>query len=483
MMNNPFYRLLAAVLALGFSVIQPGYGETEPPPLPTDHPYLLVTESDFPAMQQRALSEPWASAKTRALQDATTLTYDYGMDVRDKSARFVAMASSNALAYILDPDNRASYLQNLIDLLPLIDDVRDSRINTRWNSNVPTANVVFNATLALDLIHDDLTSEQQADFADRIQQLADVLRDDVWETSAYGARGTLALYRGDRAAFDFNKAGYRATIEQYLTEDGVFVGGPNYGFSRFVKPEREQKWLFMDVLEAVGEDNYYDDPRLQKLYEWLFTATLPPEPDDSVMTFGDTRIGSSFYRKMDESARSWSVHRFSESAAASAAWHVRDGELPGRFAAFALADRASTPVRPSEDVILADGGAWFRYAPGTERDSMAGAIWNVTKTDDHSHKDINSVSLTAYGEHLLVNSGYSGWGSGAGGSSWNWINSTAESSNTVKINDLDHATKYGDGLSESLATAAFKFARGESGPANPGGTHSRNFMIDRKSVV
>ena len=69
----------------------------------------------------------------------------------------------------------------------------------------------------------------------------------------------------------------------------------------------------------------------------------------------------------------------------------------------------------------------------------------MRKYEWHSHKDVNAIHLAGFGEHLLLNSGYSGASHGDLGFTWDYINNFARSSNTVLIDDTDHIVKSGSG--------------------------------------
>ena len=56
------------------------------------------------------------------------------------------------------------------------------------------------------------------------------------------------------------------------------------------------------------------------------------------------------------------------------------------------------------------------------------------------HPDVNALYLAGYGEPLLLNSGYNGYGKGALGASWQSIHSLSRSSNTVVLGDANHVT-------------------------------------------
>src|SRR5690606_29023468 len=86
----------------------------------------------------------------------------------------------------------------------------------------------------------------------------------------------------------------------------------------------------------------------------------------------------------------------------------------GNLLTYALA-RTNLPapsVIPSR--IFNNGGAWL-FENSTSPNALTGALWNVKGSEYHSHKDVNSLHLTAYGEHVLRNVGYKGAGDASNG--------------------------------------------------------------------
>lgn len=441
-----------------------------------EHPFLLINSNDYSELRERAQYSPWNEMKTEALRIANDVDYDAEISgPRNKSSRFVEIVSSGTLAYILDPSNSDLYLEKIISTLYQLDDIHESRTGGDWNSNVPVANSLFNSVLALDILHNELSEDIRNDIEQLISKILPSLSDN-WDTSPLAAKGIWALYKNDRDKINLYKKLYREVIEVYLTDDGLFSGGTNYGHSRFAKPEREQKFMFMDVLAFTGEDDWYNDPKAQALYEWLYGQTLTVDPANSALTFGDSRLFSSHYRRLNESPRTYSAHRFSELAGQWAAWHVKNQSPSPRLTTYITADRVPEPKRPQFNQIYPVSGAWFFHQPD-EGPVFGGALWNTNKSESHTHKETNAIHLTAYGEHVMVNAGYNGWGNGGLGFSWEYINNTAISGNTLVIDNEDHLYKHGNGIIEGFTAEKINYASGHSGMALPNGVHVRNFIF------
>ncbi len=343
-----------------------------------------------------------------------------------------------------------------------------------WSANVPVGDTLFAAILALDVVYYELGSDIRAAVVDRIDRLVRSLDPNGWTIGYYAVRGTWALFQGDRDTFERYKKAYRDELfTDHIFPDGVYSSAPGYALARFAGVDREQKNLFMDILEFTGEDTYYSEPRLQAFYEWLFAHGVTP--DGLPYSFGDTSLNRPLDTRQPSTAM-YRAYKFSETAGDYAAWWTRKLAPPGSLTAYVLLDRVPAPKQPAESKIY-DNGAWFLDVQGEGTDWLAGALWNPTHHTGHAHKDVNAVHLAGYGRQLVVNSGYAGWGNGARGFSWEYIHDTAESSNTVLIDGADHRFKFGAGIRAGFITDRLAYATGHSGAALPNGTHMRSLLF------
>jgi hypothetical protein len=114
--------------------------------------------------------------------------------------------------------------------------------------------------------------------------------------------------------------------------------------------------------------------------------------------------------------------------------------------------------------------------------SLMGAMLNLDKSVGHAHKEVNAIYIAAYGEHVLVNSGYYLDGFPAivdpkGTFDYRWFRYNARSANTVLIDNRDHDRKTGGGIKEGIIADHFDYASGSSGDALQNGHHQRNFVF------
>ncbi|MCG5471673.1 DNRLRE domain-containing protein [Micromonospora sp. LAH09] len=204
-------------------------------------------------------------------------------------------------------------------------------------------------------------------------------------------------------------------------------------------------------------------------------------------TFGDSATTGG---AVSRSARTYSADKFSPASASHAAWslnRVTIAPLP-MITTYALTTEAPSPTAVVPSRVFPDAGAWFLQSSHDPR-ALAGALWNAIKDGGHQHRDTNSLHLSAYGEHVLRNSGYSGYGMPAVGFSHVQIRDLAVLSNTALIgygptfNDFsppslnNHVKSYGAGIVEDLLWGGVDYATGDSGEALPNGRHRRSLVF------
>jgi hypothetical protein len=439
------------------------------------HPFLLVQESEYAAMRARTNANPWTTMMNRAIRDAAPgyITYDVNADYNTKRVAAAEFISANALCYILVPANSEFYKSNLVSQMDfMLTDLADRGPSPGYPEGVGLANVLFNAILALDVIYNDLSPTELATLEGKIDPLVNIFATDGG-LGAPSLTGLWALYNGDLVTFENRRQDYMAEMAGYLGEDGILRTGPGYGINRFLGEAREVKALFMDVLEYQGYQEFYTNALLQNAHEFIFGYAVTPF--GRFVPFGDTSAGSLL--RGNQTAQVFRAYRFGEAAASYEEWNLGSLWPQGRLTTGLLLGQDSPPpgkLAPSK--IFRDGGAFF-IEKGQSKESLYGAMWNVKGTFDHSHKDVNALALSGYGQHLLMNSGYAGAGNDALGFSWNYIFNTAYSGNTVRADGVDHAAKHGAGVVEGFTADKLDYACAAAGPAVANGTHLRNLLF------
>ncbi len=463
-----FVVLLAVVLSAG--VVQGA------------HPFLIVTEANFPELQSRAGTAPWSTMKSDAISNSG-LTYNASGDHKTNALILSNIVSGSALSYILDVGNRSTYQSRLYDAIMVngkgwqdIISALPGVTSHDFPYCVITGGAFFNTVLALDVMYNGFSAGEISDMEAELQLVADYYdasnHASHWELNLYGCRGIWALYKGNSSDLTQAKADYRDELfNRQITTDGVGRQGPGYPCIRLSHYEREAKGNFMDVLSFTGEDNYYTDPVAINLMEWIYG--YGNTPFRYFYTFGDTAPNRNYNQ---QGASVFRAHRFSEKAGRYAAWN-NNGVAPlGRLLHYVLMDQQLLSPERGPSRIFYDGGAWF-LEPGLSTSALAAALWNPMATEGHAHSDVGAIHLVAYGEHVIRNSGYAGWNKPSG--QWSYVHDEAYSNNTVLINYVDHAQKYGDGITEGFTAPSlgFDYACSDSGPAISNGFHYRSLLF------
>lgn len=449
------------------------------------HPFLLVTEANYPALRARAMAPPWSIWKTAAITEMNTLRYVRTDPPWPRTKTLAALTGSGALAYILDPPNRPSYVRIVVDALAQWDNLFPDLIalghtfGSEWSINV----AFLSSVLALDIVYNDLSPQQRTDSENRLNRVAEWVNPNqsgLWFRSMGAAvHGIWSLYRGNRVGIDAAKRIYRDATFALLTPDGVCSFGPAYSAGDQFGWTSAQSH-FMDILEFTGEDKtYYNNPQLKNHFEWYYGYRDTPFRREWVFAdyaHGGTSCGdgSALYR----------AYRFSPEAAQYASWAKNGGPVlsePYHLVAYLLMEQALPEAKKPPSRIFKEGGAVFNE-DSLSSAALGGALWNMTHHNAHAHNDTNALSLAAYGEHVLRNSGYAGYGNGDLGFPWSYIMYAAWASNTVSVNlkadwTGNHQQSFGAGVEEGLTSRWFDYARGDSGNALPNGKHMRNFFF------
>jgi hypothetical protein len=469
------------------------------------HPFLIIEESDYPELRDRANRSPWSEMRSEAIQQSQELVYNPDEDNgRGAGYKLRDMMGYTALAYILDPINEADYVDKIEDTLTVaLSDMQNEREGRdNWDTNVPFQAAIFNAILALDVIYNELPVQERSVLEKQVDTIVTGFQDN-WGPANHAVSALWALYNRDTAQFDRELQEYDDAWVVDITADGVYAPGTGYAMQRLSSCTREHKALGMDIWEYQGRHNYYSEDRLIKLHEWLYGYSHTP--DFRAMAFGDSLpnyylLGGSRHTPANCDTQPYRAYKFGDLTRRYVAWQLQDNHRMAsgnaatrpnaRLLTYILMedqapDLSVKTVPPSR--VFPDGGAWF-LENQQSRKSLAGALWNPTQSSGHSHKETNAIFLSGYGTHLLSNSGYRGWRRGVGDFSWDYINNRAVSGNTGLIDyqfdrsqegeppeENDHQYKHGAGIQEWLLTPNFDYARGDSGEALPNGKHFRNF--------
>lgn len=446
-----------------------------------ERPFLIVREDMYGELRGRAAAEPWKSIAKGAVEgSAGSLGYNSGWSFLYTCQRLTEFASDAALAYILEEDGtkKQGYVDSIADAITVsFPKIAKGAKAGNHDTMVVPGWTFFNAVLAADIIHDDMTPSQRTRVDAALRPVAEFFINAPlqWPLNVYGARLIWGLYKNDEALTEAAVGDYVKQLYREISPDGVFRAGPSYSAFRMAGANLAKTYS-IDVLAFTGRKNLYKDPRLISLYEWTYGYSVTPF--GTFYSFGDSGTDG-----LDEwSPRARSAHRFSQTAATSAAWAMRNVARPetetrNALLAYVLMDKPMPAPAAPPGRIFPDGGAWF-LEKKDGREALGGALNNLrTQYENHMHKDANAVHLVAYGEDIVRNSGYRGWGQGGLGFSWEYVNGTAKSSNTVTVDGVDFKSKPGGGITEGITGTSFDYASGKSGPGLSNGVHERNFCF------
>lgn len=430
------------------------------------HPFLIVTESEFPALREK-LNHPdpiWADMKADAELTVANGYVDSLATVNNTiiGNTMSAYIGSAALLYVLTEEQQYAHM-----VYNAIQDLSHSSIKTGdnhdWNQVTPVSSLLFASIIGLDTVYNGLTSSQIASCESKIQaRLNTINRTGGWQLVRYGAHGTWDIYKGVRTSPDNQ---YYNTIMDQLSTDGIGLIGVGYSYARFSQKDRYAKNMYMHVLEHTGVDNrYYNNDVIQNFYEWLYGHAMTSAKN--FYTIGDTSYDEV---RFDENylidTPVFGVGKFSDVALESAAHLMADSKIQGNILSYALLDEPfkSTTVKGSR--IFRDGGAYFAEATGSEEE-LCVAMSNTARKTGHGHPDQNSLLIGGYGESILLNTGYYGWGRGILGYSFSDISNNENYNNIIKTSSTynkNHGTGLSGGIVEGFTSDAIDYASGSDG--------------------
>lgn len=448
------------------------------------HPYMLVKESEYDSLRNKADEYPWSEFINQATEAVEHLEYKENFGLLRLYDITTDLAGALALCYIIYPDKRESYISKFeTDVYKLIDAVRLRKENSddppEHGYNVGPSQAAFMVYLALDIMFDDINIVIRKEIEADVEYIA-LNHYPHWEESKYAIEGMDALYKyGPNSVIFKEKAQkYFDFLLSAASEDGVYTTGPGYVYSRLYMNRRVQKKVFIDVCEYQGINNFYSNPEFINLYEWIFGYSVTPF--NKTYTFGDSPPVKSFDEWSTSALR---ANRFSETAGNYAAWYLGPPvklTFQNTLINFLLTDKLPSQAKKPETRIFPNGGAWL-IGNGISNSNLSGVLWNInTSEESHSHYDVNSINIAGYGEFLIRNSGYDNWKS-PDRETWNWLHRNAESSNTITINKKNHLSFRGGGITKSITGYDIAYAEGESGDAIPNGKHVRSLVSVKSS--
>lgn len=432
------------------------------------HPLLITTKDQWSAMISSSTVQPWASVAAAATTyifgpvgtsyNCVNLPSQFGSasaGIRQQNENgFMNQMGSLALMYVLNSNNSGSitYRNSITCLMDLWPSLRADQPESDVDGyliNVPLNGAFFNMTIALDVIHDQLTPVQLSSYTTMMDSWVAYSRTlaSSWALSNYGTYMTYSIYRGTdslQIATDSNcyHTGFLGNDRPYppavcgerqarrylsseisqgqLDVDGVSGSGSSYAWARIGGQGREKiaKWAGQFVANFTGVDTTFrDDGRMTTFYEWLFAGMTTPF--NTKVVIGDTAnnqfIGEDQYQGNGTSKFTLkNAHvvagQYSARAQRWANYLVNLSTLtkvyPSELIDYVAITSTATAGSPPESLVVRHGGAAF-WEDNASSNALQGILSNyhITRSDHYHASDFNGMFLTGYGEILLSNVG------------------------------------------------------------------------------
>lgn len=429
-------------------------------PQEQQHPFLIVKKEQYPALRDRAKTEPWRSIKADAIQRSDA-GFEWSSTSNNQNAYGLQdFTGAAALAYILDEQRVQLHADRVRDAILDHYSRLDLSEDRNWGGVVPNLGSFFVAILALDIVHDALTAEEINQCEKAISDQIFILkREGSWADVRRGTHGTWDIYKGARTEPD---DAYFEGVMQQITDDGVSPVTIHYAWERVGGGDsRLSKSGYMDVLEFTGIDRrYYNNEKLQRFQRWLFGSSVNAAREMAII--GDMLPTQGLHNDM--------LHRrvvnFDEEAASYAAWFHEGRPAQGHILTYILPKQALPDPKVPQSQWYHDGGAFFRE-DDDDANSLHGVLYNIKAQDEwHTHQETNGLALSGLGNRLLVNGGRLGAPTRA-----------AALNNTLTVNGAEHASRLGNGILRGFTTDQLDYAAGDAGPALPDHTHLRSLLL------
>lgn len=451
----------------------------------------IINTADYPYWRQLASGSPfYASLKVNAINTANN-----GSNTRD-------VMGGCALAYILDPENKAIYIDKIKGKFETR--ITDMKIGTGAATSSVPSHELFYALLALDVIRYDLDSATLLSYESIIKSKIMDLFIGKWDPHAWAMRMLWYKYIGDEENFQAAKVEFDIGLsEHYMPNDGVSPAGNGYCVQRWNSIERAAKNTTPDIMEYMGYNEYYTNPGMIGLKEFMYGYAAAPF--GRILIYGDSRNTEGQTPWHIESGNIIlsphivSAARFSPEAHKYAMWILREGtgvssgSLKGHLSNYLIMAGTAANNNPLEfdtdDAVLAPSRLFKNYAALKSKEESKNALYlsmqNLTgNTEYHTHYEVNALALAGYGEILLRNAGYNGPNRDVTidgvTASFDYMHSNSESASTLMIGGARHSLQVGDGITEGLIGQDVEYFRGASTTAIEG-THNRDVVFVQPS--
>ncbi|MEP4746012.1 MAG: hypothetical protein ABJX94_14995, partial [Flavobacteriaceae bacterium] len=409
---------------------------------------------------------------------------------------------ANALAYILDSENKTTYITNIQNKFETR--IQTMKIGTGAATSSVPSHELFLGLLALDVIRYDLAPAVRLDLESMIEGKIMQLYIGKWDPHAWAMRMLWYKYIGDKENFLAAKLAWETGLsEHYMANDGVSPAGNGYCVERWNTIERTAKNTTLDIMEYMGYNEYYTNPGIIGLKEFMYGYATAPF--GRILLYGDSRN--------TETQKPWDIEkgsvilsphilsaaRFSPEAYKYAMWVLREGAgvtngtLKGYLSNYLIMAGSAANNNPiqfdTHDAKLAPSRLFKNYVALKSREQSTNALYmsmyNLTgNTEYHTHYEVNALAMAGYGEILMRNAGYNGPNVDVTidgiTATFDFLHSDSEAANTLMIGRKRHSSKVGDGIIEGLVDQDIEYFRG-SNSEGIAGTHFRDAIFVQPS--
>jgi len=449
-----------------------------------------------------------------------TADYEYWRKLAETSKQFGAMKTSaisianqadgetrdvmgaNALAYILDPENKSQYIRAIKNKFETR--IRTIEIGNGAATSSVRSHELFYALLALDVIRYDLDADVRAKYEGWLEEKIMALVIGKWDPHGWAMRMLYYKYMGDETEFQKAKKEFDIGLsEHYMPNDGVSPAGNGYCVQRWNSIERTVKNSTPDIMEYMGYHDYYTNPGIVGLKEFIYGYATAPF--GRILLYGDSRN--------TESQKPWDIEegniilsphivsaaRYSKEAYKYAMWVLKEGAgvsegiLKGHLSNYLIMAGTAKNNNPlvfnTDDAVLAPSRLFQNYGALKSKEQSTNGLYmsmlNLKgNIEYHTHYETNALALAGYGEILMRNAGYDGPNNNASidgvTATFDFIHSNSEAANILMIGGKRHTVKVGDGIVEGITGEAIEYFRGSSSEAIAG-THFRDVVFMQPS--
>ncbi len=457
----------------------------------SQHPFLILNESQLPALKQKAQTGDFELFYSNIVRD-----WNKG-DWTQISPLSIQLSNAT-LIYAVEGDNdlrREVFNQILASF-----DSWETIIPTLGSSHGTTvygASALFNAIIALDMIYNDCTAEQiakaEASLAGAVK-FYEIGKEKSghqlqWKLARYGVLSTWYAYKQDEANLVYWAENYkRILLDESITSDGSWCQSPGYCMARMFGG-RIAKSNSVDVLQAIGYYDFYADPRMKGLMNWLNHFALTP--------FGYTALfgESGDFNDYSNSAGFYFVNKYGREFSANSEYYL-NGVIPSSKAVntyliFALMDDNRAEPKAPESILMTNTGAAF-WQDSANKESLQGTLYSLVRENwglnsfHHYSQDANSIGICGFGEFLIANGGTS-YKFGYPGRTPENINLTSawwQNVVTLGSETENESHSGGGGLIEGFIGGDIEYAKTSSGPEINRALHERSlFMLHPEDGV